>query len=87
MLKTYNVRPIEYFTMLRDQDGKIDKAKFKKPMTYGYFTADGDVIKLYQPRSDKHKFYNINNHVQDYDQLKYSNLYLVIFLSLKFAIS
>tara|TARA_Y100000385_G_scaffold291908_1_gene373810 strand:- start:7851 stop:8828 length:978 start_codon:yes stop_codon:yes gene_type:complete len=85
MLKTYNVRPIEYFTMLRDQDGKIDKAKFKKPMTYGYFTADGDVIKLYQPRSDKHKFYNINNHVQGYDQLTYSNPYLVICSSLKDA--
>lgn len=85
MLKEYNVKPIDYFTMVKEQDGKIEVAKFKKSMVYGYFNADNDVIKLYQPTDNKHKFYNINNYIQGYDQLKYNQPYLVICSSLKDA--
>lgn len=85
ILNEYNVKPIEYFTMIKEQDGKIEVAKFRKPMTYGYFTKDGDLIKLYQPKDPKHKFYNINSYLQGYDQLKYKQPYLVICSSLKDA--
>jgi hypothetical protein len=85
MLNTYNVKPVEYFTMIREQEGKIEKAKFRKPMTYAYFNKDGDVIKLYQPKDDKHKFYNITDYIQGYDQLLYNQPYLVICSSLKDA--
>jgi hypothetical protein len=85
MLDEYNVKPIEYFTMIKEQDGNIEVAKFRKPMTYGYFNKDGDLIKLYQPKDPKHKFYNINPYIQGYDQLQYNQPYLVICSSLKDA--
>lgn len=85
MLDAYNVKPIDYFTMIKDEEGKINKAKFRKPMAYGYFNKDGDVIKMYQPHDDKHKFYNITNYLQGYDQLEYKQPYLVICSSLKDA--
>jgi hypothetical protein len=85
MLDAYNVKPIDYFTMIKDEEGKINKAKFRKPMAYGYFNKDGDVIKMYQPHDDKHKFYNITNYLQGYDQLQYNQPYLVICSSLKDA--
>jgi len=85
MLNEYNVKPIDYFTMIKDEDGQINKAKFRKPMAYGYFNKDGDVIKMYQPHDDKHKFYNITSYLQGYDQLQYNQPYLVICSSLKDA--
>jgi hypothetical protein len=85
MLNEYNVKPIDYFTMVKDEDGVINKAKFRKPMAYAYFNKDGDVIKMYQPQDDKHKFYNITSYLQGYDQLQYNQPYLVICSSLKDA--
>lgn len=85
MLAEYNVRPVDYFTMVKEQDGKIEQAKFRKHMTYCYFTKDGDPYKLYQPTDPNHKFYNVASHLQGYDQLKYNQPYLVICSSLKDA--
>lgn len=85
MLAEYNVRPVDYFTMVKEQDGKIEQAKFRKHMTYCYFTKDCDPYKLYQPTDPNHKFYNVASHLQGYDQLKYNQPYLVICSSLKDA--
>ena len=85
MLAEYNVKAVDYFTMVKEQDGKIEKAKFRKPMTYCYFTKDEDPYKLYQPTDPNHKFYNVASHLQGYDQLKYNQPYLVICSSLKDA--
>jgi 5S rRNA maturation endonuclease (ribonuclease M5) len=85
MLAEYNVRPVDYFTMVKEQDGKIEQAKFRKHMTYCYFTKDSDPYKLYQPTDPNHKFYNVASHLQGYDQLKYNQPYLVICSSLKDA--
>jgi 5S rRNA maturation endonuclease (ribonuclease M5) len=85
ILKEYNVKPIEYFTMIKDEEGKIEQAKFNKPMTYGYFNKDGDLYKIYQPFNSDHKFYNVDSHLQGYDQLNYDKPYLVICSSLKDA--
>jgi len=87
LLNEYNVKPIEYFTLVREQSDKIEKAKFRKPMAYGYFTKDGSVYKIYQPGESNFKFYNVASHLQGYDQLKYDKPYLVICSSLKDAMT
>ena len=52
---------------------------------YGYFDKDGNIYKIYQPLSKKHKFHKVKSYLQGYDQLKFSQPYLVICSSLKDA--
>lgn len=85
MLEKYNVKPIDYFTMTKEEDGGIRSLRIGSAWCYGYFDKDGEVYKIYQPKSKKHKFHKIRNHIQGIDQLEYNQPYLVICSSLKDA--
>ena len=85
MLEKYNVKPIDYFTMTKEEDGDIRSLRIGSAWCYGYFDKDGEVYKIYQPKSKKHKFHKIRNHIQGIDQLEYNQPYLVICSSLKDA--
>ena len=87
LLEEYNVRPLEYYTMVKEEVNNTNTLKFEKPFMYGYFDKDGNLIKIYQPHSKKNKFYNIQDYIQGIDQLKYDKPYLVICSSLKDAMS
>jgi hypothetical protein len=86
LLQEYNVRPLEYYTMIREKEDSIETISFEKANTYGYFNKNQELIKIYQPFSTKRKFYNAQDYLQGFDQLKYKESYLVICSSLKDAI-
>ena len=50
-----------------------------------YFDKDGNIYKIYQPFSKKHKFHKVKPYLQGYDQLKFDKPYLIICSSLKDA--
>lgn len=85
ILEEYNVKPIDYFTMFKKEDGELRSLRVGSALCYGYFDKDGEVYKIYQPKSKSHKFHKVKNYIQGKDQLKYEQPYLVICSSLKDA--
>ena len=84
ILDNYNVRPIEYYNLIKEEAGDINTLKIESLYMYGYFNKHGDVYKIYQPKG-KHKFHKVSSYLQGIDQLKYDMPYLVICSSLKDA--
>ena len=84
MLERYNVKPIEYYNLVKEENYKIKSLKIEGRYMYGYYDKEDKVYKIYQPYS-KHKFHKVSNHLQGYDQLKYDQPYLIICSSLKDA--
>jgi len=85
LLKEYNVKPLEYYTMVKEKEDSIETMSFEKKNTYGYFNKDQELIKIYQPYRKKQKFYKVKDYLEGFDQLKYKQSYLVICSSLKDA--
>lgn len=85
LLDTYNVRPIEYYNMFKEENEEIKTLQIEAPYMYGYFDKDGNVYKIYQPKSKKHKFHKVKSYLQGFDQLNYDKPYLIICSSLKDA--
>ena len=85
LLGKYNVRPIEYYNMVKEEDGEVKSLKIEGKYMYGYFDKEGNVYKIYQPLSKKHKFHKVKSYLQGYEQLDFSQPYLVICSSLKDA--
>jgi len=85
MLEKYNVKPIEYFNMIKQEALEIESLKLGSKYCYGYFDKNGEVYKMYQPFSKKHKFHKVKPYLQGFDQLKFDQPYLVICSSLKDA--
>jgi len=85
LLDKYNVRPLEYYNLVLENDSSVETQKITNNNIYGYFTKDGDVFKIYRPFSRKHKFFKVRSYLQGLDQLEYKNPYLVICSSLKDA--
>ena len=83
MLDTYNVRPIDYYNLVKQESNEVKKLKIGSKFCYGYFDKNGEVYKVYQPHSKKHKFFKAKPYLQGYDQLKFNQPYLVICSSLK----
>ena len=87
ILDNYNVKPIDYYTMVKQEGSQYRSLQVGSKWCYGYFDKNGEVYKIYQPRSKKHKFHKVKNYLQGIDQLKYNKPYLVICSSLKDAMS
>tara|TARA_R110001606_G_scaffold1275_1_gene4766 strand:- start:3604 stop:4590 length:987 start_codon:yes stop_codon:yes gene_type:complete len=85
ILTEYNVKPIEYYNLVKSDSNKIESLCIKGSGLYGYFNKEGEVYKIYQPKSKTHKFHKVNSYLQGYDQLKFNQPYLVICSSLKDA--
>ena len=83
MLEKYNVVPIDYYNMVKQDDEKINKIKIQASAMYGYYSKSGELYKIYQPFNKKHKFHKVKSHIQGFDQLKYNKPYLIITSSLK----
>jgi len=86
LLNKFNVRPIEYYTMVKEEANDISKITLQNPMIYGYYDKAGEIYKIYQPKQKKHKFIKVKSYLQGLDQLEYSKKYLVICSSLKDAL-
>jgi hypothetical protein len=80
-LHNFNVYPLEYYTMTKEGEDRIIKIDYQ--YLYGYFRSDGQIYKVYQPKSKDHKFIKVSNYIQGTDQLKFDKPNLVICSSLK----
>ncbi len=83
MLEKYNVKPIEYYNMVKQDGETLKKIKIKSSYMYGYYNKNGDLYKIYQPYNNKQKFHKVISYTQGIDQLNYDKPYLVIASSLK----
>lgn len=80
LLEKYNVKPLSYYKM---SNGDVEREFYPgKRITYGYFTIDGEIYKLYKPNSKK-KFMKLREHIQGLEQLEFKSDVLVICSSLK----
>tara|TARA_R110000851_G_scaffold87848_1_gene191523 strand:- start:250 stop:1227 length:978 start_codon:yes stop_codon:yes gene_type:complete len=85
VLEEYNIKPIEYYNMAKEDNGEFRSLQVGSKWCYGYFDKNNEVYKIYQPFSKKHKFHKVKPYLQGVDQLKYNQPYLVICSSLKDA--
>jgi len=83
LLTYYNVSPLEYFTMTKEEpDGTESVITTKRNYLYGYFRNDGSLYKIYLPKTPDKKFVKVENYIQGIDQLVGKD-YLIITSSLK----
>lgn len=85
ILKEFNVYPIEYYTMIKEEENTFDKITIKNKQMYGYFDKFGNIYKIYQPIQKNYKFIKVTSYIQGLDQLKYIKPNLIICSSLKDA--
>ncbi len=85
MLSKYNVKPIDYYNLVKSNNGTLEKKTIRGKHMYGYYNKHGQAFKIYQPLRDGFKFYKIESYTQGLDQLEYNLPYLVICSSLKDA--
>lgn len=86
LLEKYNVLPLEGYTMQKTASDKSVEQEFDivHKHIYGYFTNEGVLYKIYQPKNRERKFIKVCDYSQGYDQLE-EHPYLVIASSLKDA--
>lgn len=82
LLGRYNVKPLASYEMTRDGE-EAEILHFDGHHIYGYFKANGELYKVYQPKKLDYKFLNVNPYIQGSEQLTYSKPTLVICSSLK----
>ena len=83
LLEYYNVAPLEYFTMSKEEpDGKVIDIVTKRNYIYGYFRKDGTLFKIYLPKTPDKKFIKVGNYIQGVEQLV-GKEYLIITSSMK----
>jgi len=85
ILKEFNVYPIEYYNMIKEENNSFDKIIIRNKQMYGYFDKDDLIYKIYQPSQKNYKFIKVRPHTQGLDQLKYIKPNLIICSSLKDA--
>lgn len=82
-LEKYNVVPLSSFTFSRVENGVYDFYSTSRPYMYGFFRDDGALYKIYQPFNTDRKFMKLDNYIQGFDQLSFTQPYLIITSSLK----
>lgn len=85
LLEQYQVKPLEQYTMERKGDPS-DHFTVWGEYLYGFFTASGELYKIYRPRHADCKFIKVAEHVQGMDQLGAGKC-LIITSSLKDGLS
>lgn len=86
ILERFNVKAIEQYNMITEDNSK-PVLSIKRPYTYGFFTVDGSLAKIYQPKVIDCKFVKVMDYIQGTDQLQFNQPNLVICSSLKDAMS
>jgi len=72
LLEKYNVKPLAEYVLSRGMESFSRKGS----KVYGYFNANDELCKIYQPGSEK-KFLMIKNYIQGWDQVEGKELLLV----------
>jgi 5S rRNA maturation endonuclease (ribonuclease M5) len=82
LLDEYHVKPLEYYTLVKEADGESRELCIRGNYLYGYFKKDGTLYKIYQPKTLDKKFIKVNDYIQGSEQVK-NQKYLIITSSLK----
>ena len=82
LLEAHNVKPLDSYCMTKDDKNLCIKGLY----LYGYFTEDGILYKIYQPKTLDKKFIKVQNYIQGWEQLK-NHPNLIITSSLKDVMS
>ena len=82
LLDEHCIRPLEYYTLEKEQDGVPFTLTIRSNYLYGYFKKDGTLYKIYQPKTLDKKFIKVADYIQGSEQLK-GQKYLLITSSLK----
>lgn len=85
LLNTFNVKPLNYYNLILEEEDKTDKLKISDPNVYGYFNKNDELYKIYRPYNKKHKFFKVMSYIQGLDQLSINSDFLIICSSLKDA--
>jgi hypothetical protein len=83
LLEHYNVAPLEFFKMEKEEEGETISHVFNRKYVYGYFRNDGTLYKIYMPKITDKKFIKVQNYIQGSDQLILNTDNLLITSSLK----
>lgn len=83
LLEYYNVAPLEFFRMEKEDEGEIISYTFSRKYVYGYFRKDGSLYKIYMPKITDKKFIKVQNYIQGSDQIDFKSKNLLITSSLK----
>lgn len=83
LLEYYNVAPLEFFRMEKEDEGEIISYTFNRKYVYGYFRKDGSLYKIYMPKITDKKFIKVQNYIQGSDQVDFRGKNLLITSSLK----
>jgi len=83
LLELYNVRPLDRYYMTKNEAGESEEFVVAGKHIYGYFTKEGQLYKIYQPKNKRQKFIKICDYIQGEDQLEYKQPTLIIASSLK----
>ena len=82
LLEEHNVKPLQSYTMMKEEDGETKELEISGPNIYGYFKNNGELYKIYQPKVQDKKFIKVDDYVQGAEQLQ-GKPYLIITSSLK----
>jgi hypothetical protein len=82
LLDEYCVRPLEYYTLVKETDGQSYELTIRSNYLYGYFKKDGTLYKIYQPKTLDKKFIKVTDYIQGSEQVK-GHKFLIITSSLK----
>lgn len=82
LLDEYCVKPLEYYTLVKEVDGESRVLNIRGNYLYGYFKKDGTLYKIYQPKTLDKKFIKVTDYIQGSEQVK-NQKYLIITSSLK----
>lgn len=82
-LGKYRVVPLREYYMTKDTPEGPVTVHIKGNYIYGYFKANGELYKIYQPYREEHKFIKVSEYIQGSEQLTYTKSTLIISSSLK----
>lgn len=84
LLEKYNVVPIDRYVMQKKASDNSIEEEFTvvSKHIYGYFTSEGQLYKIYQPKNRERKFIKLCDYIQGYDQLEHHSI-MIIASSLK----
>lgn len=82
LLEEHHVKPLLRYTLEKEEDGELKSLTVYGNYLYGYFTKDGELYKIYQPKTRDKKFIKVKDYIQGSEQLK-GHRWLIITSSLK----
>jgi hypothetical protein len=78
ILTCYNIRPLLWYRMDKEEDGKVRSIVIENKYLYGYFTKDGVLARVYQPKIREKKMIVQTGYIQGEDQLTGKKILAII---------